>query len=135
MYMAIRATSCGHRRLARRLEDELHCGALIAMITSTISIEVTAMIREAAAMTVRQNLGELLNEVQYRHGKVLITKAGKPVAALVDIAMFTRLRKLDEEFDRMRAELAQAFAGMTEKAVDALVGEAVKDVRARRRKK
>jgi len=122
-------------RVARRHEEELQCRALIAMITSTISIKATTMIREAAAMTVRQNLGELLNEVQYRHGKVLITKAGKPVAALVDIAMFTRLRKLDEEFDRMRAELAQAFAGMTEKAVGVLVDEAVKDVRARRRKK
>ena len=93
------------------------------------------MIREAPAMTVRQNLGELLNEVQYRHGKVLITKAGKPVAALVDIAMFTRLRKLDEEFDRMRVELARAFAGLTEGKVDALVDEAVKDVRTRRTRK
>ena len=93
------------------------------------------MIREAPAMTVRQNLGELLNEVQYRHGKVLITKAGKPVAALVDIAMFTRLRKLDEEFDRMRADLARAFAGMAEKEVETLVGEALQDVRARRRKR
>ena len=93
------------------------------------------MIREAPAMTVRQNLGELLNEVQYRRGKVVITKAGKPVAALVDIAMFTRMRKLDEEFDRMRVELAQAFEGMTEMAVGSLVDEAVKDVRARRRKK
>lgn len=93
------------------------------------------MIREATAMTVRQNLGELLNEVQYRHGKVLITKAGKPVAALVDIAMFARLRKLDEEFDRMRTELAQAFDGMDEKEVDTLLVEAVKDVRTRRRKK
>ena len=93
------------------------------------------MIREATAMTVRHNLGELLNEVQYRHGKVLITKAGKPVAALVDIAMLTRLRKLDEEFDRMRTELAQAFTGMNEEAVGALVDEAVKDVRRRRRKK
>lgn len=92
------------------------------------------MIREAPAMTVRQNLGELLNEVQYRHGKVLITKAGKPVAALVDIAMFTRLRKLDEEFERMRAELAQAFAGMPEQAVEELVDEAVQNVRARRGK-
>ena len=46
------------------------------------------MIREASAMTVRQNLGDLLNEVQYRNGRVLITKAGKPVAALVDIALF-----------------------------------------------
>ena len=35
--------------------------------------------------------------------------------------------------DRMRAELARAFAGMAEKAVEALVGEAVKDVRTRRR--
>src|SRR3970040_1723151 len=104
------------------------------MITSIILIEVYTMSRKAPAMTVRQNLGELLNEVQYRHGKVLITKAGKPVAALVDIAMFSRLRKLDEEFDRMRAELAQAFAGMTEKAAEALVGEAVKDVRTRRPK-
>ncbi|MEO8132590.1 MAG: type II toxin-antitoxin system prevent-host-death family antitoxin [Betaproteobacteria bacterium] len=93
------------------------------------------MIREAAAMTVRQNLGELLNEVQYRHGKILITKAGKPVAALVDIAMFTRLRKLDEEFDRMRVELARAFEGSSEKAVDALVNEAVKDVRVQRKRK
>ena len=119
----------------RRIEEALYCGALVDMIASIISIEVNTMIREAPAMTVRQNLGELLNEVQYRHGKVLITKAGKPVAALVDIAMFTRLRKLDEEFDRLRAALAQAFAGRTEKAVEALVDEAVKDVRARRRKK
>ena len=67
--------------------------------------------KPVVALPVRQNLVELLNEVQYRHGNMLITKAGKPVAALVDIAMYTRLRKLDEEFDRMRAELAQALAG------------------------
>lgn len=93
------------------------------------------MIREAPAMTVRQNLGDLLNEVQYRNGKVIITKAGKPVAALIDIALFERIRKLDEEFDRMRAEIAGAFSGMTEKRVEALAGEAVKEARARRRKK
>lgn len=93
------------------------------------------MIREASAMKVRQNLSELLNEVRYRRGKVLITKAGKPVAALVDVAMFERMRKLDEEFDRMRAALAQAFSGMSDKEAASLVDEAVKDVRARRRKK
>lgn len=87
------------------------------------------MIREAPAMTVRQNLGELLNEVQYRNGKILITKAGKPVAALVDIALFERIRKLDEEFDQMTADFARAFAGKGEKAINALVDEAVKAVR------
>ena len=93
------------------------------------------MIREAPAMTVRQNLGDLLSEVQYRHGKVIITKAGKPVAALIDIALFERIRKLDEEFDRMRAQLAGAFAGMPEEQVEGLVDEAVKQARAQRRKK
>ena len=87
------------------------------------------MIREATAMTVRQNLGELLNEVQYRNGKVLITKAGKPVAALVDIALFERIRKLDQEFDQMAAQFAKAFAGKAAKEIDTLVDEAVKTVR------
>jgi len=87
------------------------------------------MIREASAMTVRQNLGDLLNEVQYRNGKVLITKAGKPVAALVDIALYERIRKLDEEFEQMTADFAKAFKGRTEKEANALADEAVNAVR------
>lgn len=87
------------------------------------------MIREASAMTVRQNLGDLLNEVQYRNGKILITKAGKPVAALVDIALFERIRKLDEEFDQMAADFAKAFKNKAENEVNVLVDEAVNAVR------
>jgi len=87
------------------------------------------VIREATAMTVRQNLGELLNEVQYRNGKVLITKAGKPVAALVDVALFERIRKLDEDFEEMTAQFAKAFAGKAEKEIEVLVDEAVEAVR------
>src|SRR5260370_42275152 len=89
-------------------------------------MEEPTMSREPPAMTVRQNLGDLLSEVQYRKGKVIITKAGKPVAALVDIALFERIRKLDEEFDQMTADFAKAFAGKGEKTVNALVDEAVK---------
>ena len=66
------------------------------------------MIHEAPAMTVRQNLGDLLSEVQYRKGKSDHHQGGKPVAALVDIALFERIRKLDDEFDQMREELARA---------------------------
>lgn len=89
------------------------------------------MIREAPAMTVRQNLGELLNEVRYRRGKVLITKGGKPVAALVDIQLFERLRKLDEEFTGLTGALAKAFRGVKPDAGAALVGEAVRAARKR----
>jgi prevent-host-death family protein len=93
------------------------------------------MIREAPAMTVRQNLGELLNEVQFRHGKILITKAGKPVAALVDIALFERIRKMDEEFDRLRGDLVQAFSDQDVNEGAALVAEAVRATRAGKKKK
>lgn len=93
------------------------------------------MIREAPAMTVRKNLGELLNEVQYRRGKVLITKAGKPVAAIVDIALFERIRKLDEDFDEMTAELAKAFSDKTADEVAGLVGAAVNSARRKRVRK
>jgi len=83
-------------------------------------------------MTVRQNLGELLNEVQYRRDRILITKAGKPVAALVDIETFERLRKLDEEFERLRAELARSFEKLPETEGVKLVDEAVRAVRKKR---
>src|SRR3990172_1067847 len=70
------------------------------------------MIREASAMKVRKNLGELLNEVQYRRNSVLVTKGGKPVAALVDIGLFEKIRLLDKEFDRLTAELTKAYKGV-----------------------
>ena len=39
---------------------------------------------QASAISFRQNLGEMLNQVQYRHDSVVINTDGKPVAALVD---------------------------------------------------
>ena len=90
------------------------------------------MIREATAMTVRQHLGELLNEVRYRRGRIVITKAGRPVAALVDIETFDRLRKADEEFERLRTEMSEAFSSYAEGEVGTLVDEAVEAARGHR---
>jgi hypothetical protein len=42
------------------------------------------------------------------------TKAGKQVAALIDIETLERLRKLDEEFEQLRAELARSFEKLPE---------------------
>jgi prevent-host-death family protein len=87
------------------------------------------MIREAPAMTVRQNLGELLNEVQYRGDSVLITRGGKAVAALVDIALFENIRRMREDFDRLCAQLAEAGKGRSERQIESLVSEAVAEAR------
>jgi prevent-host-death family protein len=50
------------------------------------------MIHRESAMKVRQNLGELLNKVWYRHDSILITKADKPVAAIIDIELFEKIK-------------------------------------------
>ena len=77
--------------------------------TFAMPVRVITMIREASAMTVRQNLGELLNEIQYRQDQVLITKGGKPVAAMVDVALFDNIRLMRNEFDRLSADLAKIY--------------------------
>ena len=86
------------------------------------------MIQKATAMSVRQNLGELLNGVQYRHDSVLITKAGKPVAALVDIELFEKIRIMREQFERLSIELAQAYRGVDKEVAEADIAEALQAI-------
>jgi prevent-host-death family protein len=90
------------------------------------------MIRETTAMAVRQKFGELLNEVQYRRDRVLITKAGKPVAALIDVALFEKLRKLDDEFDQLTGEIRKAFSKVPSRKAAILIDEAVQAARKKR---
>ena len=53
----------------------------------------------------------------------------RPVAALVDIDTLERLRKSDEEFERLRGEMPDASAGRPEDEVRAIVDEAVEAAR------
>jgi prevent-host-death family protein len=87
------------------------------------------MIQKVTAMSVRQNLGELLNSVQYRHDSVLITKAGKPVAALVDIELFEKIRLMREQFEHLSVELAQAYQDVDKKVAEAEIAEALQEAR------
>jgi prevent-host-death family protein len=72
------------------------------------------MITEASAVTFRQNLGEMLNQVQYRHDSVLINKDGKPVAALVDARLFERIRRMQARFDQLCQRIEAGYDGVPE---------------------
>ena len=89
------------------------------------------MIKEATAMTVRQNLGELLNGIQYGHDQIVITKGGKPVAAMVDTALFDKIRLMKKEFNRLTDELATAYQGVDENMAQQEIDAAIKQVRKR----
>ena len=67
------------------------------------------MITEISAVNFRQNLGEMLNQVQYRNDRIVINKDGKPVAALVDAELFARIRRMRERFDALAGRVAQAY--------------------------
>ena len=72
------------------------------------------MITQASAVSFRQNLGEMLNQVQYRHDSVVINKDGKPVAALVDARLFERIRRMQGRFDALCQRLESGFATVPE---------------------
>ena len=68
------------------------------------------MVKEVNAVTFRQNLGEMLNQVQYRNDSIVINKDGKPVAALVDADLFARIRRMRDRFDALSNRIAEAYA-------------------------
>lgn len=73
------------------------------------------MITQASAVSFRQNLGEMLNQVQYRHDSVVINKDGKPVAALVDARLFERIRRIrrmQARFDALCQRIEAGYDGV-----------------------
>ena len=80
-------------------------------------------------MAVRQNLGELLNHVQYHGDSVVVTKDGKPVAALVDYPLFERIRQLRERFDQLTEKMGHAYDGVADATAQAEIHDAVKSAR------
>ena len=85
------------------------------------------MITETNAVAFRQNLGEMLNQVQYRHDSVVINKDGKPVAALVDARLFERIRRMQARFDALCQRIEAGYSSVPEDVgmaeIDAAIAE------------
>lgn len=87
---------------------------------------------EATAMKVRRKLAELLNQVQCRGDSVVVTKNGKPVAALVDYALYERIGRLRKSFAALTDKLGQVYADVPADRAEAEIDAAVRHVRRRR---
>lgn len=87
------------------------------------------MITETSAVKFRQRLGEMLNRVQYRHDTVVINKDGQPVAALVDAALFERIRRMQARFDALSSRLQQGYVGVPEESGIEEIEQAVAEER------
>jgi len=90
------------------------------------------MITQTNAVAFRQNLGEMLSQVQYRHDSIVIHKDGKPVAALVDARLFERIRRMQDRFDALCQRIEAGFSGVPEAEGLQEIDAAVEDLRAGR---
>jgi prevent-host-death family protein len=88
------------------------------------------------ATDVRQHWSQTLNQVARRQTRVLVEKAGIPVAAIVSADDLERLRRYDAEraadfavIDRLRA----AFQDVPDEELEREVTKAVAEARAERR--
>jgi prevent-host-death family protein len=89
------------------------------------------MVSEVNAVQFRQNLGEMLNLVQYRRDSIVIKRDGKPVAALIDAELFDRIRRIQDSADEVSARIAAAYADMPEEEVTAEIDALIAEERAR----
>jgi prevent-host-death family protein len=88
-----------------------------------------------SAMDLRKEPGTFLDRVDYRRERFIVQRAGKPKAVLISLADFEQGERLKaeakEEFFAMTDELRArvAASGISAKELDALIDEAVTDVR------
>lgn len=70
------------------------------------------MITETSAINFKQNLGEMLNQVQHRHDSIVISEDGRPIAALVDARLFACISRMQGRFDALCQRIEADFSGV-----------------------
>lgn len=68
------------------------------------------MIYKINAVSFRQSVGEMLRRVQHRNDSIVIHQDGKPVGALVNAALFGRIRRMRDRFDALSGRIAEGIA-------------------------
>ncbi len=87
------------------------------------------MLKKISAIKVRQNLGQVMNEVALKEDEYIVERAGKPLVAIIPIDQYQRLRGEREDFFRMVGEIQQEAVRSDRKIVDSEIEEAVKAYR------
>jgi prevent-host-death family protein len=93
------------------------------------------MVKKLNALKIRQNLGEILEQVYYKNDQYIIERAGKPMAAVVPVwQLEARTKRRDRLFglvQRAWSANAKVKPGVIEREVET----AVRAVRAKARRK
>lgn len=84
------------------------------------------MLKKISAMKARQNLGQLLNEVSIRGDAYIIERAGKPLAALVDMERFQQLQEDQDSALQALQKIWEKMAGADNQEIQEAIEAAEK---------
>jgi prevent-host-death family protein len=87
------------------------------------------MSKKISALKVRQNLGQVMNEVAIRGDEYIIERAGKPLVAIIPIEKY---RAMQAEVDAFYESLGEMGTGTKDEnfsTMDRLIDEAVRTYR------
>lgn len=87
------------------------------------------MYKKISALKVRQNLGQVMNEVALRGDEYIIERAGKPLVAMIPIEKYQSLQedldKVFESLDKIRTNVKDESPNV----MDGLIDEALQSYR------
>jgi prevent-host-death family protein len=87
------------------------------------------MLKKVSAIKARQNLGQLLNEVSLKGDSFIIERAGKPLAALVDLESLQKIQEDREETLTALRQIWGKMAGANDQEVSETIEKAVRAAR------
>jgi len=90
------------------------------------------MYKNISALKVRQNLGQIMNEVSLRGDDYIIERAGKPLVAMIPIEKY---QSMQEEVDKFFESLDQLRTNVKKEDQNAMNGLIDKAVRSYRKAK
>ncbi len=63
------------------------------------------MLKTVSAIKVRQNLGQLMNEVSIKADEYIVERAGKPLVAIIPIEKYLAMKENREDFFRLYSSI------------------------------
>ena len=87
------------------------------------------MLKTISAIKVRQNLGQVMNEVALKDDKYIIERAGKPLVAIIPIEQYRSMKKERKEFFQMVDEIQKGIKKVAGSLIHTEIEEAVQSYR------
>ncbi len=87
------------------------------------------MITKTSAIAFRRNLGAMIDRVRFRHESIVITRYGRPAAALIEASLFKRIHRMQNRFDKLTGRMAKSYASVPMEDGEAEIELAAVEVR------